>query len=85
MQRSGRSIELVTPDKVAAHDCLLTSRTPPARPHSRSESGAAAVSGEATHTRERHHFVYKLLPSRPTFPADKSEAETRIVARHIGY
>jgi hypothetical protein len=85
-QRSGRSIELITPDKVAAHDSLLRHpehhrRAPIAAPR----TAPAAVSGEATHARERHHFVYKLLPLRPTFAADKSEAETRIVARHNGY
>jgi hypothetical protein len=76
-QRSGRSIKLVTPDKVAAHDSLL--RHP--EHHRRAqqplrERRAPAVSGEATHARKQHHFVYTLLPSRPTFAADTSEAET---------
>jgi uncharacterized protein YciI len=31
------------------------------------------------------HFVYKLIPPRPTFAADMSEAEAAIMGDHAGY
>jgi hypothetical protein len=31
------------------------------------------------------HFVYKLVPPRPTFPADMTEAEGAIMEEHFGY
>jgi uncharacterized protein YciI len=31
------------------------------------------------------HFVYMLIPPRPTFPADITEAETAIMGRHALY
>jgi uncharacterized protein YciI len=30
-------------------------------------------------------FVYKLIPPRPTFPGDASDAETAIMEQHFGY
>jgi uncharacterized protein len=32
-----------------------------------------------------NHFVYKLIPPRPTFPQDASDAETAIMERHFSY
>ena len=32
-----------------------------------------------------NHFVYKLIPPRPTFPADMSEQEAAIMAEHFAY
>jgi uncharacterized protein len=32
-----------------------------------------------------NRFVYKLIPPRPTFPADMSEDEARIMAEHFAY
>jgi uncharacterized protein len=34
---------------------------------------------------KNHHFVYKLIPPRPTFAADMSETEGQIMAQHIDY
>jgi uncharacterized protein len=31
------------------------------------------------------HFLYTLIPPRPTFPADMSEAEGAIMQAHFGY
>jgi hypothetical protein len=31
------------------------------------------------------HFIYKLIPPRPTFPADMTEAEGAIMQEHFGY
>ena len=31
------------------------------------------------------HFLYKLVPPRPTFPADMTEAEGAIMQEHFGY
>ena len=31
------------------------------------------------------YFVYKLLPPRPTFPADMSAEESAIMHQHAGY
>ena len=33
----------------------------------------------------RNHFVYKLIPPRPSFGADMSEAEAAVMAEHGGY
>ncbi|MHB8375800.1 MAG: YciI family protein [Dehalococcoidia bacterium] len=32
-----------------------------------------------------NYFVYKLLPPRPTFPADMSAEESAIMRQHAGY
>lgn len=31
------------------------------------------------------HFLYKLIPPRPTFPADMTEEEGAIMQEHFGY
>jgi uncharacterized protein len=31
------------------------------------------------------HFLYKLIPPRPTFPGDMTEAEGAIMQEHFGY
>lgn len=31
------------------------------------------------------HFLYKLIPPRPTFPADMTEDEGAIMQAHFGY
>ncbi|MDQ3778900.1 MAG: YciI family protein [Actinomycetota bacterium] len=31
------------------------------------------------------HFLYRLIPPRPTFPADLTEAEGAIMQEHFGY
>jgi uncharacterized protein len=31
------------------------------------------------------HFLYKLIPPRPTFPADMTEDEGAIMQEHFGY
>ena len=31
------------------------------------------------------HFFYKLSPPRPSFPADMTEAEGRVMEAHFGY
>jgi uncharacterized protein len=31
------------------------------------------------------HFLYKLIPPRPTFPGDMTEAEGGIMEEHFGY
>ncbi|GAA4287966.1 YciI family protein [Georgenia daeguensis] len=31
------------------------------------------------------HFLYRLIPPRPTFPADATDAENRIMEAHFGY
>jgi hypothetical protein len=31
------------------------------------------------------HFLYKLIPPRPTFPADMTEEEGPIMQEHFGY
>ena len=33
----------------------------------------------------RPYFVYKLLPSRPTFPADITESEMAVMREHSAY
>lgn len=33
----------------------------------------------------RNHFVYKLIPPRPTFAEDMTEAEQAIMGEHAGY
>ena len=33
----------------------------------------------------RNHFVYKLVPPRPTFAADMTEAEQAIMGEHAAY
>jgi uncharacterized protein YciI len=30
-------------------------------------------------------FLYRLIPPRPTFPVDMTEAEGEIMLRHVGY
>ncbi len=32
-----------------------------------------------------NHFLYKLIPPRPTFDEDMSEAEAAIMGRHVAY
>jgi uncharacterized protein len=32
-----------------------------------------------------NHFLYKLTPPRPTFPADLTEAEGRVMEAHFAY
>jgi uncharacterized protein YciI len=32
-----------------------------------------------------NHFVYKLIPPRPTFNRDMSEAEAATMGRHVAY
>jgi uncharacterized protein YciI len=32
-----------------------------------------------------NHFLYKLIPPRPTFDQDMNEAESAIMARHVAY
>src|SRR5688572_26000708 len=32
-----------------------------------------------------NHFLYKLVPPRPTFDQDMSETEAAIMARHVAY
>jgi uncharacterized protein len=32
-----------------------------------------------------NHFVYKLIPPRPTFAADMTEAEKGVMGEHAGY
>jgi uncharacterized protein len=32
-----------------------------------------------------NHFLYRLIPPRPTFPADMTEAEGAIMEAHFGY
>jgi hypothetical protein len=36
-------------------------------------------------TREARHFVYKLIPPRPTFDVDATDDEQAIMALHIAY
>ena len=31
------------------------------------------------------HFLYKLIPPRPTFPADMTEEEGTVMQEHFGY
>lgn len=31
------------------------------------------------------HFLYKLIPPRPGFPADLNETEAAVMARHFAY
>ena len=31
------------------------------------------------------HFLYKLIPPRPTFPADMTEEEGAVMQEHFGY
>ena len=31
------------------------------------------------------HYLYKLIPPRPTFAADMSDAERAIMGQHVGY
>jgi uncharacterized protein len=31
------------------------------------------------------HFLYKLIPPRPTFPADMTEKEGAVMEEHFGY
>jgi uncharacterized protein YciI len=31
------------------------------------------------------HFMYKLIPPRPGFPGDMTEAEAGVMGRHFGY
>jgi uncharacterized protein len=31
------------------------------------------------------HFLYRLIPPRPTFPADATDAENEIMQEHFGY
>ena len=31
------------------------------------------------------HFVYKLVPPRPTFPFDMDETEAQLMSRHAAY
>ena len=31
------------------------------------------------------HFLYRLIPPRPSFPADMSESEGAIMEQHFGY
>ena len=33
----------------------------------------------------RNHFVYKLIPPRPTFAADMTEAEQAVMGDHAAY
>lgn len=33
----------------------------------------------------RSHFLLRLIPSRPTFPADMTEAEAAVMAEHAAY
>jgi uncharacterized protein len=35
--------------------------------------------------RPTNHFVYKLIPPRPTFPADITDAEAAIMEQHFAY
>jgi hypothetical protein len=35
--------------------------------------------------RSMNHFLYKLIPPRPSFPADMFEAEGAIMQAHFGY
>lgn len=32
-----------------------------------------------------NHFLYKLIPPRPTFDRDMSESEQAVMARHVAY
>jgi uncharacterized protein YciI len=32
-----------------------------------------------------NYFLYKLIPPRPTFAADMTQAEAAIMARHVAY
>jgi uncharacterized protein YciI len=32
-----------------------------------------------------NHFAYKLIPPRPTFDTDMSDAEAAIMGQHVGY
>ena len=32
-----------------------------------------------------NHFLYKLIPPRPTFAADMTESEAQIMGEHIAY
>jgi uncharacterized protein len=41
--------------------------------------------GSDTHATKQQHFVYRLIPPRPSFAADMTEAEAGIMAQHIGY
>jgi hypothetical protein len=34
---------------------------------------------------DRSYFLYKLIPPRPSFPTDMSEAEAAIMGRHVEY
>jgi uncharacterized protein YciI len=31
------------------------------------------------------HYVYKLIPPRPTFATDMSDSERRLMGEHVGY
>jgi uncharacterized protein len=31
------------------------------------------------------YFLYKLIPPRPTFPQDMTEAEERLIQEHVAY
>ena len=41
--------------------------------------------GSETGSTRTRYFVYKLIPPRPTFAADMSEAEAGIMAQHAHY
>jgi uncharacterized protein YciI len=47
------------------------------------EGNAGAV--DATSTQPAQHFVYKLRPPRPTFPADMTDGEAAIMRQHFAY
>jgi uncharacterized protein len=32
-----------------------------------------------------NHYLYRLIPPRPTFPMDMSEAEAAVMEAHFGY
>jgi uncharacterized protein YciI len=52
------------------------------------ETEAVTYPGDATSepaTRKTNHFLYKLIPPRPTFAADMTPAEAAVMAQHAAY
>jgi uncharacterized protein YciI len=53
------------------------------------ESGSTDSGGpgspEPTAIKPLQHFVYKLIPPRPTFPADMTSGEAAIMQQHFAY
>jgi uncharacterized protein len=48
-------------------------------------AGDATPLPEPTSTKPLQHFAYKLMPPRPTFPADMTDGEASIMQQHFAY